>query len=195
MVFRQIGTHLHRTIKHPIVARIFNSLSFYGGWTALVVYAASGRPYMGLAILTPLMLVHFVLSHQRGKDLLFLSSVTLAGCFIDIGLITSGVLTYASPNGWAWWAPPVWMAGVYLLFAAAVDYSLFWLRNYPVAAAVLGALGGMSSYAAGERLGAATFLMPGAHSLIVIGIVWFIFMPAVCWYSGWLDRHAAEKEL
>lgn len=188
MVLRHIGSQLHTTIKHPIVARVFNSLSFYGGWTALVVYAAAGRPLLGLLILGCLMMVHFTLSQQRIKDVIFLTTVTLAGCLIDIGYLTTGVLKYASPNDWIWWLPPLWMAGVYLLFAAAVDYSLFWMRNYPVAAAVFGAIGGTMSYVAGVRLGAAELLMKGYESYIVIGTVWFFFMPIVCYYSGWLDK-------
>lgn len=188
MVLRRIGSQLHRAFSGPAVPRIFNSIAFYGGWTALVAYAAAGQPIRGLLVLAAIMVVHFILSHQRLKDVLFLLTVTLAGCLVDVGLLTGGVLTYASPNGWYEWLLPLWMAGVYLLFAAAVDYSLFWLREYPVAAAVLGAMGGISSYIAGAKLGAVQFLLPNGLSLLVIGIVWFVFMPAACWYSAWLDR-------
>lgn len=188
MVLKMIGAQLHRVIRSPATARIFNSFSFYGGYTALVVYAAAGRPHKGLYILAALLLLHFLLSHQPLKDLLFFISVSLVLCLIDIAYLTGGVLSYASPNSWVSWLPPAWIVGMYLLFAAAVDYSLFWLRNYPVTSAVLGSIGGVSSYLAGSKAGAAQFLLPDGMSLVVIGAAWFFIMPALCWYSGWLDK-------
>ncbi len=180
---------MYKFLTGPAPARIFNSLSFYGGWTALVIFAAAGEPGKGLWILAALMAVHFFLSHQRSKDAVFLCTVTLAGCLLDIGYQSFGVLSYASPNPYLSWAPPFWMVGVYFLFAAAVDYSLFWLRNFPLIAAICGAVGGVMSYLAGARLGAAEFLLPDGQSLIIIGVVWAIFMPVACWYSALLDRH------
>ncbi|TXI37314.1 MAG: DUF2878 domain-containing protein [Nitrosomonas sp.] len=187
MIIRQIGSHLHKAFQGPIAARILNSLAFYGGWTALLVFAAEGQPGKGLLILLGLLAIHFALSHQRLKDVIFFAVITLAGCIIDIGYLSYGVLSYASPNEWVDWLPPPWMVGVYLLFATAVDYSLFWMRSYPIVAAVLGSIGAMMSYIAGVKLGAAQFLLPDHLSLTIIGIVWFFFMPATCWFSAWLD--------
>lgn len=184
----KIGSQFGEKIRHPFVARVFSSASFYGGWTALVVYAASGHPKRGLAILFPLIAIHFLLSTQRKKDLIFLSTVTLAGCAIDLLLINAGVVSYSSPNQLASWAPPLWMAGVYLLFAAAIDYSLVWMRSYLVVAAILGAMGAVMSYSAGVRLGAAHYLLSDVESLSYIALIWFFFTPAVCLYSSWLDR-------
>ncbi len=179
---------LSKVFTRAMAARVINSAFFYGGWTALVVFAAEGAPGKGLLILMAILAVHFYLSHQRMKDAIFLISVTIAGCIIDTCLQAFGVLMYASPNPYISWISPFWMMGVYVLFAAAVDYSLIWMRSYLLAAAILGAIGGVMSYIAGAKLGGVEFLLPNEWSLVVIGIVWFIFMPVSCWYSGWLDR-------
>ncbi len=184
---RELASKLHRGLKHPVSTRVLNSLAFYGVFGALIGFAALGKPGEGILILLAWSVVHFLLSHQRRKDAIFLCSMVVFGTLIEIGYLSAGVLTYASPNPLASWLPPVWMLGIYLLYGMAVDYSLFWLHNRFWLAAIFGCGGGIASYRVGVAVGAAEFLLPGYQSYIVIGAVWALFCPFSCWYSRWMD--------
>ena len=180
-------TRLRTGLRHPITTRIINSLAFYGGWSALVVNAAKGKPNQGLIILFALMVLHFSLSHQRKKDVYFILTVVVAGVAIDAAYMYVGALEYMSPNQLVHGLPPLWMAGVYAIFAMSVDYSLFWLRFNLLLASIFGASGAILSYRLGVALGACKFLWPGLQTYYLIGAVWVLFMPLCTLYSEWLN--------
>ncbi len=65
---------------------------------------------------------------------------------------------------------PAWMAILWGAFAASARPTLGWLAGRPAAAALLGALLGPLSFAAGERLGALT--LGGSPALAVLAAEW-----------------------
>jgi len=174
-------------LRHPYTTRIINSLAFYGGWSALVVNAAKGKPNQGLFILFALMVLHFILSHHRKKDVYFILSVVIAGTAIDTAYLYIGALEYMSPNQLIHGLPPLWRTGVDAVFAMSVDYSLFWLRFNLLLASVFGACGAVLSYRLGVALGACKFLWPGLQTYYLIAAVWVVFMPLCTLYSEWLN--------
>ena len=99
--------------------------------------------------------------------------IAAVGCLIDLGLLLTGILRFDGPA----WIFLLLFCGLWMNFAATLGVSFRWMRGRPFLAAVLGALGGSSTYYAGARLGALELHDNLALALGVIGIEWAIAMP------------------
>jgi hypothetical protein len=79
----------------------------------------------------------------------------LLGSLADCGLAALGLLAYPmAPPGWPAWLVPPFIASLWIAFATLPHVSLAWLAPRPALAALLGALGGPLSFAAGVNAGA-----------------------------------------
>ena len=72
---------------------------------------------------------------------------------------------------------PLWVAALWLLFAATLNSSLAWLSGRPLLAAALGALAGPLSFKAGVGLGAGEYLTTPLHASAVLAILWSLALP------------------
>lgn len=137
-----------------------NLVAFNAAWFAAVGGAAEGHLWWGPAAFAAVVLVHLALVERRAAELGFLLAAGIAGTLVDAGLHAAGATGYpTSPGGWPplglpAWLPPPWIASLWVGFATLPRFSLAWLRGRPVAAALLGAVGGPLSYLGGARLGA-----------------------------------------
>lgn len=83
--------------------------------------------------------------------------------------------------------PPVWLLSLWPVFASAMmrGRSLDWLQPRLALAAVIGAVVGPLSYAAGGRLGALE--LDGWRSRMVIGVCWALAMPVLAFLARRLE--------
>ena len=155
---------------------LWNFLQFQVGWFALVLSAAAGASWLGIAVLGMLVAVHLGWFSQRNEWVLLL--VVGAGGWLWESLIYSlGLIRYAHyPDGMLF--APLWMAGLWVNFATAINHCLSWLREQYVYAALLGAIGGPLAFLAGVKLGAASFPSPLLATLILMA-AWAILSPLV----------------
>lgn len=167
----------------------FGGLAFYFVWFACAWGAANGRPLIGPTLVFGSICMHLLLSPQRLKDLVIIGIVTSTGFVIDSSYGWTGVLGFASYWETYPWLCPIWLASLYALFGMTVDHSMAWLQKNLFAAAILGAGGGITSYMAGERMGAIDFLLPGWSSPGIIGGVWLLYCPFVCYISRRIHRY------
>jgi hypothetical protein len=180
--------------EHPYskyLRLFFGWFAFYFVWIACALGAARGYPLIGPLLVLASILFHLLLSPQRAKDLAIIAFVSAVGFCIDTTYGLLGMLTYASVWEAVPWLCPLWLVGMYALFGMTVDHSLGWLQKNLFAAAVLGALGGAASYAAGARMGAVQFLWPWWDVMKVLAGVWFVFCPLVCYVSRRIHRFFA----
>jgi hypothetical protein len=73
-----------------------------------------------------------------------------------------------------------------MIFATTLNGSMSWLAGRYRLAAVLGAICGPISYAAGARLGAIEFPLHAGLSLVGIAVVWACVMPSLLWLPEFL---------
>ncbi|NGX42875.1 MAG: hypothetical protein K940chlam7_01163 [Chlamydiae bacterium] len=170
-------------VKRRYLPIIINGLLFYIGWLFCVASAAGGLPYLGLLGAMGVVAYHLAVIKEKKIEFFFIASVTVTGFFVETGMIKFRVLEFTSPNTLIPGYAPFWLLGIYAMFATTVNHSLRWLQPYLFLAAFLGGLGGMVSYAAGERIGAVTFLVGKGGSVMVVGIAWFILMPLFYLYN------------
>ena len=134
---------------------LWNFVFFQAGWFVAVEGAARGSMWAGPAAVAVVALIHLLLVSGRGRELLFLLGVGLAGTLVDSGLAWLGATSYpTSTEAWPYAVVPPWITSLWLGFATLPRRSLAWLAPRPRLAVLFGAIGGPLSYLAGVRLGA-----------------------------------------
>lgn len=105
-----------------------------------------------------------------------MATAGLAGWLADSALTAAGLLRFGDAS-----TAPLWMAGLWVAFAATLGSSLSWLRGRPWIAALFGALGGPLAYGGGARLEA---LGTTATGLGAVAVEWALAAPALVRIHG-----------
>ena len=149
---------------------------YQAGWFACVLGGAHGFPWLGAGIGLGLLVVHFVLCREPGKEMVTVLLIGSAGTLADSIQAFFGVFVF--PAGyWSEWAVPLWISVMWLQFATLFHFALGWLSGRYLLAVLLGALGGPMAFVTGERLGAAVFPKGYGFSLSVLAVVWAFILP------------------
>ena len=160
-----------------MLSKTANFAAFQLTWWASVLGAADSQDWIDLSVAAGALLLNLYLAADRMAELRAISLVGGLGYLADSALGITGVLEFhGSPLDSRWFAP-LWLLGLWLVFATTLASSLSWLSSRPFVAAVLGALCAPLSYAAGHHLGALRVGAPQLHSLLIAAVVWSLFLP------------------
>ncbi len=169
------------------MGRLLNFAMFYLGWLACVVGAAQGQLWLGPAMVAVLVLVHVSVSTNRSQEAALILMVGLFGFAVDTMQASAGLFAFTRTSAAPWLCPP-WMVALWMLFATTLNSSMAWLAGRYRIAAALGALCGPLSYLAGARLGAIELSANALVSLIGIGVVWALALPALLVFRDALSK-------
>lgn len=151
-------------------------------WALCLVGVTTDRPWIGPLLVFFLAIFHFMrVSWKRGELLLSLV-MTVGGTVIDTLLLNSGVIKYHGGYSHFPWLAPLWVSSVWLLFSLTVTTSFDWLRQSLWLSMPLGAAGGVLSYMAAVRMGAAMFPQP-LIAICLLAALWSFLMPLILWFS------------
>jgi hypothetical protein len=160
---------------------IGNAVGYQGVWLVSVYAAGRGLPWPGLIAAVGFAGWQLAVSRERASDLRLLPVAALLGVLIDGTLTRSGAMSFAAtapalPVGGA----PLWILGLWCAFCLTLNHSLGWLRDQPVLAALLGAVGGPLSYLAAHRMaGAVTLAAPQWRVLAWLALSWAVALLAL----------------
>lgn len=157
--------------------RVINFLAFYVGWFACVAGAGRGHLYLGPLVVAGLVALHLCLVPDARRELRLVVAAAVLGYAVDTGQTLIGVLAFGA-SGSLWWLPPLWLLGLWFMFATTLNVSFRALAGRYRLAAVLGAISGPLSYYAGVRLGAAEFPHP-VFSVFMLALAWALLMPVM----------------
>lgn len=149
-----------------------NALLFQLGWLACIF--AAQQPWWllgGLACLA----AQLWLSHERQSDLRLVLAVTLLGSLLDSLLLNLGLFDFAGDS----WLLPAWLALLWALLATTLRHSLAWTARPWWLASLLGATSGPLSYYAGAQLAGVGLPLGTAPSLLLLGLLWAVWLPAL----------------
>ncbi len=175
-----------------MIKTLVNVVTVNAGWFACALGAAAGYYWLGPLAVLAFFALHLVLAEQRRPELILAGIMVLIGFAADTLLDLAGAIDpvrgdlYPGP-----WSTP-WMVALWVNFGTTLSTSLRWLEGRPLVAALLGAVGGPSAYAAGGGLGAVTLGEPGYLSLAMVGLAWAIALPATVVIAARL-RAEAER--
>ena len=166
-------------------AMLINLSLFKAGWLAAVFSAAANLPLAGTVVIAIAAAVHLSRADRRDDELQLLALAAGIGFVWESLLASGGFVQYSSATLLPGTAP-YWIVAMWVLFATTLNIGMRWLRKSTAVAALVGAVGGPLSFLAGEKAGAVS-LPYASLSLLVIGIGWAVFLPA-------LVRFAARSE-
>jgi hypothetical protein len=164
------------------------SALFYGGWIYCVQSVKDCDPFNGTALISAILAYLFLVSNNRIADLVLVLSITVFGALTDSIYALTGMIIYKCTYATIPWIAPYWIVSLWMLFAALIRESFAWLYGRWWMATLLGSAGGVSSYLAAMRMGAAEFGVGALYGIIVLAIVWAIIVPLTVFYSRWIDR-------
>jgi hypothetical protein len=163
---------------------------YLAGWFACVLGGAKGYAWLGAGAGLVLLGTHFLLCRDRGREVLTVLLIGLAGTIVDSVQAHFGVLVFLS-GYWTQWVVPFWITVMWLQFATLFHFVLSWLSGRYLLSAVLGAIGGPTAFFTGERFGAAIFPCSYRYSLSVLAVVWAFVVPACVLVA---DRFKPERK-
>jgi hypothetical protein len=170
----------------PDVASLASFVAFQAFWLVAVGGAARGLPWVGLLALPVLLAVHarLVPAPERGRELAFVVAVGVLGAALDSALKGLAITRYPSSEG-VWTVPvvPPFIAALWAGFATLPRFSLRWLADRPALAALLGAVGGPLSFAAGARMGAVGVGPTPALTWGVLALEYALATPLLLWLA------------
>lgn len=162
---------------------ISNAILFQVAWFAAVLGAGKGMPWLGTAVLLPVLAINLYLIDKPRSELLLIISAAILGFIFDTALVAAGIFTpvqYLLPPPFS----PVWMIGLWMNFAAALNVSLGWLKGKYLLASLFGAVGGPLAYYSGGKLGA-TVTLPDTQGIIVLAAGWGVITPLLYWLAAY----------
>ncbi len=177
---------------------LFNLGAFNATWLVTVFAAAEGRLWPGALVLACSVAAQsFGRLRVRLPGLGVLACAAAIGFCIDSALWELGWLSFTERTQFSWPAP-AWMSILWVNFATTLDESLAWAGERPLLAAALGAVGGPSSYLAGEYAGALT-VGPRAGAVWALACLWALAIPFFALIakslrnSGHAEAHSAGR--
>ena len=166
-------------------AVIVNALVFQAGWLCCVLAGANHLPWLGTVAALLIVSHHLARAPDPRSEMLLVAIAGIIGAFWDSLLVFAGWLSYPSGiliEGTA----PHWIVAMWLLFATTLNVSLRFLKERPLLAALLGAIGGPAAYLAGHKLGGVQ-IPDFTIAMTALAMGWAVFMPALMWLSDRLD--------
>lgn len=154
-----------------------NVVGFQAVWLASVAGAGAGLPWAGplaAALFAGLMLRY---GGKARADLRLLAVAMPLGLALDSAFAASGWLVYAEAWPWASLAP-VWIWSLWVGFTLTLNHSMAFLRERPLAAMVLGLVGGPLAYwTAAGAFEAVSFGAPVAWVIGALAVGWAAVLP------------------
>ncbi len=145
-----------------------NLIGFQLIWWALVLWGNAALPF-ALALL----LAHILLHLSPRREFLLMVLAALLGFAVDSLLTLSGVFLFSPTTMFA----PLWLLVLWLAFAATLNQALGWFSGRYVLAALLGSVGGSSTYLAASELGAVSFGVGTLAAVALLTMIWALLFP------------------
>lgn len=177
------------------LANVANVVGYQAVWLASVAGAGIGLAWAGPVVALAFVVATLAFGGKRAQDLRLLAVALPLGILLDTAFAASGWLRYAEP--WPWtWAAPAWIWSLWAGFAMTLNHSMAFLRERPLAAALLGLFGGPLAYwAAAGAFDAVSFGAPVAWVMGALAVGWAVVMPALFALDSRLAAPVADKAL
>ena len=173
-------------------AVVGNFILFQLLWFAAVLGAAAGQQWPApLALLALLGWTQLTGGSVRADLRLVLIGLA-TGMVFEVLLLGGGLISYQLQ----WWqyVPPLWILCLWAGFAQSFLYSMAWMRQRLLVAAVFGGVGSVMSMYAGLRFGAAQPPLGTVPLLVAYGLGWSVLVPFLAWLADESRQQTVQVE-
>lgn len=162
-------TGARRSPLNGIWGIVVNGTLFNISWFAIVI---THSPYLAPLVVAVHLAIHFSLLGRGLREAQFIVLVTAIGATLDQLQFALGLFLVDGARS----IGPLWLSCLWPAFATTLGHAFAGFRARPVAAALVGGIGGALSYVAGTRLSPVEFADP-VIGPIVLGVTWAIMFP------------------
>ena len=169
---------------------LVNFIAFQLGWFAAVLGAGRGVPWLGVVVISMVLLLNMILSEDWRQELVVALAAAVMGFAFDTAMISTGVFApvpFLLPRPFS----PLWMIMLWVNQATTLNSCMAWLRGRYLLGAIFGAIGGPLAYLGGAKLGAAT--LPSTNGLVILGIAWACAFPALLAVAEFVRRRLSAR--
>ncbi|WP_432695658.1 DUF2878 domain-containing protein [Marinobacterium sp. YM272] len=156
-------------------------IGFQAIWWSLILW---GNSALLPAML--LLLAHLLFHRTPRQELQLMIYVALPGFLVDSMLTLAGVFVFPATAMVA----PAWLLLLWFAFAATLNQALGWFSGRYLLAALIGGVGGSSTYIAAAELGAVSLGLGLVPAFLLLTLVWTLLFPFLIWlkdYRGGRD--------
>ena len=164
---------------------VVNFILFQIGWFACVIGAAKQMPWIGVATVLAIVILHLTQAKQAKKELQLLIIALVIGGTFDQIMLNHQLITYQA-HGWSSMLVPVWILALWAEFVTVLNVSLRWMKGRWLVAVLFGAIGGPLAYMGAEKLGAVT-LNHLPISYVILSVGWACLTPLLLKLSKKFD--------
>jgi len=174
---------------------LLNCVGFQIVWLVTAWGAGQNLPWLGPLALLVFAALHLATSPTRQRDLRMLALALPLGLIVDSSFVLAGWLDYASPGPLPWLAP-AWILAMWLGFALTLHHSMAFLDGRPLAAALLGLVGGPLAYwGAARGFDSVDLSAPPLQVYAALALAWALALPLMYaleaqWARRWAPRGA-----
>ena len=143
------------------------------GWWSITLL--NSKTIIFTSIIAALLIIHHTVCIKNvKKELSFIVTATLIGCFFDWLAIKFNL--FSPVNSFTLF--PIWLICYWLLFTTSFSMSLSWLKGRWLLISFLGFIMAPLTYLAGEKFGILTFNKDlGYQAYALYGLLWAISYP------------------
>ncbi|MFT5706648.1 MAG: hypothetical protein ACI9ES_000935 [Oceanospirillaceae bacterium] len=152
-----------------------NLISFNLIWT-LSVFLGNGA----LVFVVPLLIIHFSLVSERVIELKIVITSAIVGYSVDCLLTLLGFFSFEQVQG----VTPLWLAVLWISFAATLRHSLSFFADKLLFASICGAIAGGTAYVMAARFGAVELALSQMLSFVLLAVIWAFLFPCLMWISN-----------
>jgi hypothetical protein len=157
-----------------------NFFAFYVAWWAMLISNWKGQPAIGWIVFALVMAIHFFrVSINKKKDVIEVLLIAFLGILLDTALSKAGILIFN--NALFGFLPPLWLMGIWVLFATTISYTFILIRHKIPAQVIVGGFFAPVSYITGAKFMLLSHYQPFTTYYIIHGACWLVFFP-LCFY-------------
>lgn len=157
-----------------------NFFAFYFAWWSMLIAHWKGQAMFGWIAFAIVMAIHFfVVSINKKKDFIEVLAIGGLGILLDTILGNTGILVFK--DSVFSFLPPLWLMGIWFLYATTISYSFILLRNKVKAQIIVGGFFAPVSYITGAKFMLLEVYQPFPVYYAIHGACWLVFFP-LCFY-------------
>ena len=176
-------------LRNPMI----NFLIFQTAWLVAILASAHGWTLVSILTISIATFLNLRLLGNYAVNVRLVLLAIILGIVVDSAAIYLHVMSFPLNDWWPSLLAPIWMTGLWALFASTLNGYLKWMLSYPSWASLSAAILGPLAYIAGEKLGALEFISSD-YKLIYLALLWLSAMAILLRANHtWTRIYAKEK--
>ena len=150
---------------------MINFIVFQFGWFAAILGAANQLNSIGLFLVVLCCSINLRMLPNVRLNLMLVILAIILGLVLDSLALNLNLIVYTSSTLWPACLAPLWILGLWALFATTLNGYLSWINRYPLIGVLGGVVYGPLAYLAGQKLGAIQHIS-GLPAWLYLGLTW-----------------------